>query len=597
MENEKLARLQSFSQGEVTFEQLEQILVTKSSNETDKLFALAQYQLEQQKALAKAINQIRREQLNLDAIFGTTTKEVCQLLEADRVAVYRFTPNWYGEFVAEFVTPGWVKLVGPEIKKIWEDTYLQETQGGRYRNNETFTVDDIYKVGHQPCHIELLEQFQARAYIIVPILIKERLWGLLAGFQNSGPRYWQAAEVNLLAQIGEQFGVAVQQAELLAELQEEVTQRQRTEVALRQAENKYRDIFENAVEGISQTTPDGRFLSANPALAKIYGYASPEELLTNLTDIGRQLYVDPNRRTEFIHLMQQHKLVSEFESQVYRQDGRMIWISENARAVYDTNDILLYYEGFIEDITERKQAEAEIRNALEKEKELSELKSRFVTTTSHEFRTPLATILSSTELLRKYSHKLREEQKVTQLQHIQTTINHMTQLLNDVLIVGTVEAGKLECNPAPLDLVSFCRNLVEEMQLITDSHAIAFVNQGQCTDACMDERLLRHILSNLLSNAIKYSPQAGTVRFDLICQQGEAIFHIQDEGIGIPESDQAQLFDSFYRASNVGTISGTGLGLAIVKKSVDLHGGKIAVQSEVGVGTTTLVTLPFSKQA
>jgi len=597
MENEKLARLQSFSQGEVTFEQLEQILVTKSSNETDKLFALAQYQLEQQKALAKAINQIRREQLNLDAIFGTTTKEVCQLLEADRVAVYRFTPNWYGEFVAEFVTPGWVELVGPEIKKIWEDTYLQETQGGRYRNNETFTVDDIYKVGHQPCHIELLEQFQARAYIIVPILIKERLWGFLAAYQNSGPRHWQAAEVNLLAQIGEQFGVAVQQAELLAELQEEVTQRQRTEVALRQAENKYRDIFENAVEGIFQTTPDGRFLSANPALAKIYGYASPDELLTNLTDMGCQLYVDPNRRTEFIHLMQQHKLVSEFESQVYHQDGRMIWISENARAVYDTNDILLYYEGFIEDITERKQAEAEIRNALEKEKELSELKSRFVTTTSHEFRTPLATILSSTELLRKYSHKLREEQKVTQLQHIQTTINHMTQLLNDVLIVGTVEAGKLECNPAPLDLVSFCRNLVEEMQLITDSHAIAFVNQGQCTDACIDEKLLRHILSNLLSNAIKYSPEGSTIHFEVICQQGEAIFHIQDEGIGIPESDQAQLFDSFYRASNVGTISGTGLGLAIVKKSVDLHDGKIAVQSEVGVGTTFTVTLPFSKQA
>jgi signal transduction histidine kinase len=111
----------------------------------------------------------------------------------------------------------------------------------------------------------------------------------------------------------------------------------------------------------------------------------------------------------------------------------------------------------------------------------------------------------------------------------------------------------------------------------------------------MDERLLRHILSNLLSNAIKYSPQAGSVRFNLICQHGEAIFHIQDEGIGIPVADQVQLFDSFHRASNVGTISGTGLGLAIVKKSVDLHGGKITVQSEVGVGTTFTVTLPFSK--
>ena len=365
MNNEKLARLQNFCQGEVTFEQLEQIMPTESSyleHEKDKLFALAQYQLEQQKALARVINQIR-ELLNLDDIFRTTTREVCQLLEADRVAVYRFTPNWGGEFVAEFVTPGWVKLVGPEIKKIWEDSYLQETRGGRYRNNETFTVDDIYKVGHRPCHIELLEQFQARAYIIVPVLVKDRLWGLLAAYQNSGPRCWQAAEVNLLVQIGVQFGVAVLQAELLAAMQAEVTERKRAETALRQAEHKYRTIFENAVEGIFQSTPDGHYLNANPALAEILGYASPEELLTNLSDIGQQLYVEPNRRAEFIRLMQEHNAVSKFESQIYRKDGSVIWISENARAVYDKSGALSCYEGCIEDITSRKRAEETVIRA------------------------------------------------------------------------------------------------------------------------------------------------------------------------------------------------------------------------------------------
>jgi PAS domain S-box-containing protein len=594
MNTEKLARLQEdFGQGEVTFEHLEQVLTTGTGNEEDKLFALAQYQLEQQKALAKAINQIRREHLNLDAIFGTTTREVCQLLEADRVAVFRFAPNWGGDFVAEFVTPGWVKLVGPGINKLWEDTYLQETQGGRYRNNETFVVNDVYKAGHRPCHIELLEQFQARAYITVPILIKDRLWGLLAAYQNSRPRHWHEAEVNLLVQIGEQFGIAVQQAELLAELQTEVTERQRAEAALREAEHRYRTIFEHAVEGIFQTTPDGRYLNANPALAETLGYTSPEEMVTNLTDIGHQLYVNPNRRAEFVHLMQQHKLVSEFESQVYRKDGKIIWISENARAVCDSNDSLLYYEGFVEDITERKQAEADIRNALAKEKELSELKSRFVTTTSHEFRTPLATILSSTELLRKYSHKLREEQKITQLQQIQTTVSHMTQLLNDVLLVGKAEAGKLECNPVPLDLAGFCQGLVGEIQITASSHIINFHSQGQCMNACMDAKLLRHILSNLLSNAIKYSPQGSTVHFDLICQQGAAIFQVQDEGIGIPVADQAQLFSAFHRANNVSTIPGTGLGLAIVKKSVDLHGGEITVASEVGAGTTFRVMIPL----
>jgi len=131
------------------------------------------------------------------------------------------------------------------------------------------------------------------------------------------------------------------------------------------------------------------------------------------------------------------------------------------------------------------------------------------------------------------------------------------------------------------------------MQLTAGTHTIAFRTQGLCTTACMDEKLLRHILSNLLSNAIKYSPQGGTVHFDLVCEQGNAVFRIKDDGIGIPVTEQAQLFNSFHRASNVGTISGTGLGLAIVKKSVDLHKGNIKVDSEVEFGTTFTATLPL----
>ena len=239
------------------------------------------------------------------------------------------------------------------------------------------------------------------------------------------------------------------------------------------------------------------------------------------------------------------------------------------------------------------KANAETRKALETEKELSELKSRFVTTASHEFRTPLTTILSSAALLEKYSHKWVEEKKLNHLQRIQVAVKHMTQLLDDVLLVGKAEAGKLELKPAPLDIAQFCRELVEEMQLTVGTHTIAFRTREQCTNACMDEKLLRHIFSNLLSNAIKYSPSGGTVDFELTCKQEEAIFHVQDQGIGIPAADQAQLFNSFHRASNVGTISGTGLGLAIVKKAVDVHGGNIAVASEVGVGTTFTVTIPL----
>lgn len=251
----------------------------------------------------------------------------------------------------------------------------------------------------------------------------------------------------------------------------------------------------------------------------------------------------------------------------------------------------------IRDSNQSKWVAAEISKILEKEKELSELKSEFVTMASHEFRTPLATILSSTELLEHYSHKWAQERKITHFQRIQVAVKHMTGLLNDVLLIGKAEAGKLEFEPTPLDLVQFCRGLVEDIQISTDNHTIAFCSQGQCTNACMDEKLLRHVLVNLLSNAIKYSPQGGTVYFDLVCNQEAATFQVRDQGIGVPLADQAQLFAPFYRASNAGTISGTGLGLAIVKKSVDLHSGKLTVESEVGVGTKFMVTIPLTQHS
>ena len=272
---------------------------------------------------------------------------------------------------------------------------------------------------------------------------------------------------------------------------------------------------------------------------------------------------------------------------------------------------------------QRKQAEGEIRKALEKEKELTELKSRFISMTSHEFRTPLTTIQSSAELLEHYSHKWTEEKKLTHLQRIQISVKHMTKLLNDVLIIGKAEAGKLKLNPAPLELEKFCRDLVEELQLNdTNQHTITFQTESEdeaygdiskklstsfasptlhsLTERsgahsplpCLDEKLLRQILENLLSNAIKYSPKETTIELTLRRFSDRAVFHIRDKGIGIPVDDQQLLFETFHRATNVGTIAGTGLGLAIVKRCVNIHQGQVFVESEVGVGTTFIVTLP-----
>ncbi|MEJ6484245.1 GAF domain-containing protein [Nostoc punctiforme UO1] len=173
---------------------------------------------EQEKAVTKISNRIRQSS-DVEEIFKTTTQEVRQLLRCDRVAVYRFNPNWTGEFVAESVAHTWVKLVGPDIKTVWEDTHLQETQGGRYAQGENFVVNDIYQVGHSPCHIEVLEEFEAKAYVIVPVFAGEQLWGLLAAYQNSGTRDWDESEVTLLARIGNQLGLALQQTEYLQQVQ------------------------------------------------------------------------------------------------------------------------------------------------------------------------------------------------------------------------------------------------------------------------------------------------------------------------------------------------------------------------------------------
>jgi GAF domain-containing protein len=168
---------------------------------------------EQQRVLFEVVAKVR-ESLDLDAIFQTTTQEICKSLQADRVAVYRFQADWSGEYIAEFVGDRWIKLVSADTKTVWQDSYLQETQGGRYRHNETFAVDDIYEAGHSQCHIAVLEQIQARAYAIAPIFIGQQLWGLLAAYQNSAPRHWEASEIKFITQIANQLGVALQQAQL-----------------------------------------------------------------------------------------------------------------------------------------------------------------------------------------------------------------------------------------------------------------------------------------------------------------------------------------------------------------------------------------------
>jgi signal transduction histidine kinase len=242
--------------------------------------------------------------------------------------------------------------------------------------------------------------------------------------------------------------------------------------------------------------------------------------------------------------------------------------------------------------------EQRIREALAKEQELNELKSNFVAMVSHEFRAPMTIIRTSAQLLENYNPQLTEERRAKYFQRIQSSINQMVQLLDEVLFLSKTEVDRVEYQPAPLDLKNFCQELTEIFQLNTDAKRdIIFNHQGECTLAQMDENLLSCIFTNLLSNAIKYSFPESKIWFDLVCQEDVATFRVQDQGIGIPYRDQTRLFETFYRARNVGKIEGTGLGLVIVRKCVDLHGGEIRIISKEGVGTTITVRLPMHPPA
>jgi signal transduction histidine kinase len=253
----------------------------------------------------------------------------------------------------------------------------------------------------------------------------------------------------------------------------------------------------------------------------------------------------------------------------------------------------------------RHQAEARLKVGLEtseklrkEAEELSDKKTRHLSIASHELRNPLTTILLSAETLAFNLDRWDDQKKLRYLHFIQGAAENMSRVIEDVLVIGRAEAGKLEFKPALMDLENFCCNLVEELLLGSGKqHRLIFSRTGThraARAAVMDKQLLRHILMNLLSNAIKYSPIGSTINFTLTCEAGVAVFQIQDAGIGIPPEDMHRLFEPFYRCSNVETIAGNGLGLAIVKKAVDLHRGEIAVESEVGAGTTFIVTLPLN---
>lgn len=241
-----------------------------------------------------------------------------------------------------------------------------------------------------------------------------------------------------------------------------------------------------------------------------------------------------------------------------------------------------------------KASQEKLNQSLVQEKELNKIKSRFVSTVSHEFRNPLNSISGMAQILENYEDKLTPAKKIEVLQQLRRNVTKMTNLLNDVLVISQKDMNKLEFNPAPLDLEPFCLGIINEVQTAFDNRqTINFVYQAESTQFNLDSKLLNHILTNLLANACKYSPKDSTIDFEICSQALELILTIRDRGIGIPPEDLPLLFNSFYRASNSQGYQGSGLGLAIAKEYVEFHQGTVSVVSELEVGTTFTVNLPI----
>ncbi|MGV0024814.1 sensor histidine kinase [Phormidesmis priestleyi] len=281
------------------------------------------------------------------------------------------------------------------------------------------------------------------------------------------------------------------------------------------------------------------------------------------------------------------KSIKQSQVSIYERKLIETWLTLSSFSI-----LILGFLAFYSQLVRRQQAEAS-EQKLSQQKEMSELKLRFFSMVSHEFRTPLSVILGSVELLIESQQYWAEDRKQKNLRRIQSSAKAMTQLLTDILTLTRAEAGKLQCNPEPLDLEAFCLNLIEDFECVTPTiYSFQFTSDCYYAHARLDEKLLYSTLGNLLSNSIKYSPTGGKIKLILNDEPEVIVFRVKDEGLGIPLADRPRLYEPFYRGQNATTIAGTGLGLAVVKKCVDLQNGEMTLESQEGIGTTFTVKIP-----
>lgn len=393
----------------------------------------------------------------------------------------------------------------------------------------------------------------------------------------------------------------------------DITEKRKAEQELKRHEQQFKALVENAPDIIARFDRNLRYIYVNPVVEKEtgispskfigktireVGFSEPsierwEEILRKVFDEGTAKNIEISYPLHGKNKVFKAHIVPEFG-----EDGdveSVLSIIRDITEQKETEEALRAFNEMLEEKVEERTEE--LNQLLEKQKELNELKSRFISIVSHEFRTPLTSIESSAEIMQRYGQKLSNSIKMKHLTRILRNIEDMINLLDSVIIIGKAETGKIGFKPKKINVEKFTQEFLEEMELVfKQERRLNYISDRTPKFAFVDEKLLRHILSNLITNAAKYSDSQSSIDIELKSNSSSIVYSVRDDGIGIPEEDKESLFESFHRATNVGNISGSGLGLTIVKKCVELHNGSVSFVSNLGAGTTFKVMLPFNKE-
>jgi len=379
-----------------------------------------------------------------------------------------------------------------------------------------------------------------------------------------------------------------------------IADRRKAQAELRRNEERFRLMLEAAAEGILLVNQAGQITLVNRQFEQIFGYNRDEILGQSvevlLPEASRIRHV--SERDQYLQRPEARLMGMGRELQGRRKDGSAfpVEVSLSPIDVDGTMQVMC----FVVDITERKQLEEQriyaqtLEVQLQKEREIVELKQRFMSMISHDFRTPLAVMGMACEILQKHYHRLSPDKIQERIRALDAQVRQMAAMLDEVSLLNKSHANRLECEPEPLEILKFCRMIIDNILLSDDNKHRFLIELDETLGVIQaDKRLLEHILMNLLSNAVKYSPLGSTVTFTMRRDGLDVLFHIQDEGMGIPKADQPRIFEEFYRAGNARSVKGSGLGLAIVRSSVLAHNGSITLDSDEGRGTTFAVRLPI----